>query len=395
MDIFSSENDLIPYEASGLPAGPWMVIAPHPDDETFGMGGTLALAARAGIKVTVVMVTSGDKGGEVSTRREEAQQAVKSLGLDDIEFWGLKDREVYRQGDLFLERFSEGLARLVPRTIFLPSPLEYHPDHRAVSLLAMKFLDDIFRRFPTVPPGKDPLVTALAECRLWLYEITRQCEANRLIKIDTVLDIKKAAIDTYKSQAATADYHDTILAINRARALTLDSRTRYAEAFLEIPVGESSLAFMLRLDNYIKPGVKILTTYPLISVIIRTYNRPGLLKEALESVASQVYPETECLVVNDGGEDIQGIIDDFTLRIRRLEYINFPTRSGRATAANEGIKHAKGKYVCFLDDDDIFYPDHLLTLYQAITEKKTLAWSTLTASREYTKTWRTRKKGGL
>ncbi len=369
-----SENDLIPYKASHLPAGPWLVMAPHPDDETFGMGGTLALAAKEGIKVSLAIVTSGDRGGEVSVRRAEAEKAANILGITDLEFWGLKDREIPRQKDEFLKRLSDGLARLNPRTIFLPSPLEYHPDHRGVSLLTMDFLDTLFGQGASAHMARETglaLKTTLSGSRLWFYEVTRQCEANRLIRIDPVLGIKKAAIDIYKSQSSTADYHDTVLSINRARALTLDSNTKYAEAFFETAIKEPGLDIALRLNDYLAPGIGAVARFPLISVIIRTCNRPALLREALQSVALQTYPRIECLVINDGGQDVREIVKEFSGRMERLEYINLMPRRGRARAANEGIKRATGRYVSFLDDDDIFYPGHLLTLYQAIADKNT------------------------
>ena len=58
------EHELLPYTASELPEGPWLVFAPHADDETFGMGGSLLLAAEQNIETHVVFVTDGALGGE-------------------------------------------------------------------------------------------------------------------------------------------------------------------------------------------------------------------------------------------------------------------------------------------------------------------------------------------
>ena len=57
------EDALIPYQTSPIPKGPWLVFAPHPDDETFGMGGSLLLAASEGIDVVLVVFTDGSLGG--------------------------------------------------------------------------------------------------------------------------------------------------------------------------------------------------------------------------------------------------------------------------------------------------------------------------------------------
>ena len=91
-----NENDLIPYNTSALPAGPWLVFAPHPDDETFGMGGSLLLASDQGIETTVVILTDGSLGGDdkaiVDIRRKEAKRALKALGIKKYYFWNLPDR---------------------------------------------------------------------------------------------------------------------------------------------------------------------------------------------------------------------------------------------------------------------------------------------------------------
>ena len=58
-----SEHDILPYHASPLPeASAVVVFAPHPDDEVFGCGGALALHARAGVSVHVVLLTEGEAG---------------------------------------------------------------------------------------------------------------------------------------------------------------------------------------------------------------------------------------------------------------------------------------------------------------------------------------------
>jgi GT2 family glycosyltransferase len=104
---------------------------------------------------------------------------------------------------------------------------------------------------------------------------------------------------------------------------------------------------------------------PLVSVIVRTKDRPKLLNRALRSIALQSYRPIEVVLVNDGGCDldigeIKGILDDIPLNYRRLG-----ENRGRAHAANIGIENAHGEYIGFLDDDDEFYPDHL----HVLTEK--------------------------
>ena len=101
---------------------------------------------------------------------------------------------------------------------------------------------------------------------------------------------------------------------------------------------------------------------PSVSVIVRTKDRPELLKRALQSIAAQDYRHIEVVLVNDGGCDLD--VDELrgSLRDIFLNYIRLDKNFGRAHAGNVGIENAKGKYIGFLDDDDEYYPNHLATL---------------------------------
>ena len=111
---------------------------------------------------------------------------------------------------------------------------------------------------------------------------------------------------------------------------------------------------------------------PLVSLIVRTKDRPKLLKNALKSITAQEYRPIEVVLVNDGGcdlsvDDLKGILDDVDLNYIRLEQ-----NTGRAHAGNVGIENAKGEYIGFLDDDDELYPEHvsILTTFLQKSEYK-------------------------
>jgi glycosyltransferase involved in cell wall biosynthesis len=101
---------------------------------------------------------------------------------------------------------------------------------------------------------------------------------------------------------------------------------------------------------------------PLVSIIVRTKDRPKLLQRAIQSIAAQTYRPIEIVLVNDGGCDLN--IDELksTLCDVDLNYIRLEENTGRAHAGNVGIEHAHGDYIGFLDDDDEYYPVHVLTL---------------------------------
>jgi glycosyltransferase involved in cell wall biosynthesis len=98
---------------------------------------------------------------------------------------------------------------------------------------------------------------------------------------------------------------------------------------------------------------------PLISVIIPTVSRPGLLEAALASVAAQdVHGEVEVIVINDGGGPVDSIVHAWNKKMT-IKLLEVDQRRGPATARNLGIQVADGDYIAFLDDDDLFLSGHL------------------------------------
>jgi glycosyltransferase involved in cell wall biosynthesis len=101
---------------------------------------------------------------------------------------------------------------------------------------------------------------------------------------------------------------------------------------------------------------------PLVSIIVRTKDRPKLLLKAIKSIVNQTYRPIEIILVNDGGcdlniEELKSILTDVS-----LNYIKLEKNTGRAHAGNIGIENAQGEYTGFLDDDDEFYPEHTSAL---------------------------------
>lgn len=115
----------------------------------------------------------------------------------------------------------------------------------------------------------------------------------------------------------------------------------------------------MRFSAYSKNG--LLQQRPMVSIIVPTYNRPQMLNRALKSILNQTYKDFEVFVVNDGGENVENIVTSLN-KEGKITYIRHGTNRGLATSRNTGIKLARGKYISYLDDDDIFYPSHLETL---------------------------------
>lgn len=104
-----------------------------------------------------------------------------------------------------------------------------------------------------------------------------------------------------------------------------------------------------------------------VTVVIPTYQRPGLLGEALESVAAQTHKDVEAVVVNDGGVSVADVIDAWRGRMR-VRLVTLAQNQGLPSARNAGLEQAAGEFVAFLDDDDVFLPHHLETCLEVLSE---------------------------
>ena len=121
---------------------------------------------------------------------------------------------------------------------------------------------------------------------------------------------------------------------------------------------------------------------PPVSILIRTVDRPAWLREALQSCANQTYGNLEVVVIEDGPESSRAIVDDFkdSLTIR---YRATGERVGRARAGNLALAQSSGEWLNFLDDDDLFFADHVEVLVDAVRRAGVagayaLAWETQT-----------------
>ena len=95
---------------------------------------------------------------------------------------------------------------------------------------------------------------------------------------------------------------------------------------------------------------------PCISVIIPTYNRCWILKEAIDSVLSQKFTDFEIIVVDDGSNDATAaLLSAYGDQITTI----YQENRGVSAARNAGILMAKGNYIAFLDSDDMWLPEKL------------------------------------
>ncbi len=106
---------------------------------------------------------------------------------------------------------------------------------------------------------------------------------------------------------------------------------------------------------------------PLVSVIIPAYQEAERIREALDSVFAQTYPNFEVVLVNDGSPDTEALEQVIRSYGARLIYVRQENR-GPSGARNTAIRTARGKYIACLDSDDIYLPEHLARLVPLLEE---------------------------
>ncbi|MDQ2680990.1 MAG: glycosyltransferase [Candidatus Eremiobacteraeota bacterium] len=110
------------------------------------------------------------------------------------------------------------------------------------------------------------------------------------------------------------------------------------------------------ITSYPEPLSQLSNQEPLVSLVMPTYSRPALLRKSLERLTAQTYANIEIIVVNNAGLAVDEVVADFP----GVRLINRTHNTGNATRPrNDGIGAANGEYIAILDDDDVFFPDHV------------------------------------
>lgn len=352
------ESEAIPYEAQDLRGERLLVLAPHPDDEVIGCGGVVAHHLRDGRQVDVVVATDGAAAGDAATRETESKNAMALLAGSNkkpaIRFLRFADRALGDDLQSLRDRLAAILFETKPDLILAPSPIEIHPDHLALS----RALCDVIQIDPS-------LFADLATARIAFYEVSQTIRPNALVDISDVADAKYAAIAAHESQTGMRDYVAYSRGLNAYRAMTIEG-AKFAEAYWTIALPSVRMMPFSALRAAIgdAPRIDIVSETLPISVIVRTQDRPDLLREAIDSIRATRYP-IEIVVVNDGGAKQS---------VDNVKLIEHETSRGRSEAANAGVRAAANAFISFLDDDDLVYPEHFDVLGAAARATQHTAW---------------------
>lgn len=127
---------------------------------------------------------------------------------------------------------------------------------------------------------------------------------------------------------------------------------------LPVDVDHDEFTGPVELEYHVREAAGVTNVQPFVSIIIPTYNRPQTLRRAVMSVLAQTFREFEVIVVDDHSprpalDGLSGISDD------RLVVVRHEANRGSSGARNTGIEAARGAWIAFLDDDDVWLPEKL------------------------------------
>jgi len=116
-----------------------------------------------------------------------------------------------------------------------------------------------------------------------------------------------------------------------------------------------------------------LDSEPLVSVIVRSYNRsPEIIREALTSIQNQTYKNIEIQFIEDGTTNAQKLIEKEFENLN-ISYTGLEKNVGRSAVGNIGMEKSQGEFLIFLDDDDLFYPDHIEVLVRELIKDSSIS----------------------
>jgi LmbE family N-acetylglucosaminyl deacetylase len=215
---------------SSISAKNVLVLAPHPDDEVFGCAGSLINQRKNGARISVVYFCRGDKGSKEKNnnlpdiRKKEAENSSRIIGIEKSFWLGNNDLEL-KQDKKNIDSLIGIIGKLKPDCVYLPSPFDPIPDHKATFGIFLEASKRINRNF---------------KCAI--YEIWAPLPINCIVDISHANELKTKAIKMHQSQIKELKFDEAILSLNRYRALIHGNKRKieYAEGFVLIDSKETA-----------------------------------------------------------------------------------------------------------------------------------------------------------
>jgi LmbE family N-acetylglucosaminyl deacetylase len=228
-----------------------LVIVAHPDDADFGAGGTMALAAKQGAKISYLIATRGQRGSnddkltekEISKIREKEQKdAAKILGVKDVIFLDYHDGELKVSLEL-KERLVKLLKKIRPDYVFTMEPEHFyyhrpefdlinHTDHRAIGEAAIDSCYPLVRHSLFFPKHLKQGLKPHKVKEIFLFSFL-PTSADYFVNVTRTIELKLAALAAHKSQSGNSKDVKKWIKLGAAK-IGKKAGFKYAEAFVRL-----------------------------------------------------------------------------------------------------------------------------------------------------------------
>jgi len=200
-----------------------LVIAPHPDDEIIGPGGTLVQATDGGAEVLVVYLTSG-RSKEKETREKESASVCKQMEWKSVYLGNVEEDNVWS-----VDGLNDVFKDFRPHIIMLPFVLDDNKHHRHSNRIILDM----------AAQGGNELAF-LGKSEIWAYQVYSAVLPNVVIDITSSRERKTELIGAYKSQMTSRDWSNFSLGFNAWTSRWLDTKgePRWAEGFFVVPFND-------------------------------------------------------------------------------------------------------------------------------------------------------------
>ena len=200
-----------------------VVIAPHPDDDVFGAGGTILKAVDRGAQVNVIYVTDGHNDAERAAQiKQDAVRVCGEIGATPA-FLGLQTRNIPLADPATNDRLTSLIRESDPQAIFITFLLDDHDDHRRVNQLLMAVAERL----------------ELRDVEVWAYQIYSTVIPNVVVNITEQVPRKQEIMSMWGSVSGNRDWPHYVLGMNAANCRYLPSKEPlFAETFFVVPIDE-------------------------------------------------------------------------------------------------------------------------------------------------------------
>jgi len=221
----AARSDIAVRNVKDVPAGKVLVLATHPDDETFSCGGAIIKHVKQADPIKVIFFTDGSRGFPVGfrpsarekkemvvTREEEARHAADILGLTDLIFMNYRDGELSANKNN-ISYLRQLLSEYDPDIVYLPAVNDFNSDHSQTAKMFSGAVAEMVKKI-----------------QIFQYEVWSPIVANTVLNVDLEIEDKLKAVKAYKSQEKSRDYYSAIVGLDTYRG-AISGASKFAEGY--------------------------------------------------------------------------------------------------------------------------------------------------------------------